>query len=196
MPDPAAREDIITVRWVCCLGKLGKQRPGGQCSLTWQGALARASAVDYRLAVHLKHACCALSCACRLSSVKHCLTAAQIHQLAQHTQGFVGADLAALVNEAALAALRRHVGALQHQQHQQQQQKQEHDGKGGAGLCVCWSDFEAARLLVRPSALREVAVEVPQVRHETGFSSMLCAVEGHGAHEMAQRRAKSTGAGK
>lgn len=98
--------------------------------------------------------------------MKHSLTTEQIHQLAQHTQGFVGADLAALVNEAALSALRRHVTALQRQElgrarpNQQQQQQQGKD----AGLCVCWQDFEAARLLVRPSALREVAVEVPQVR--------------------------------
>lgn len=114
---------------------------------------------------------CATWLCCRLTSVRHSLSAEQVHQLAQHTQGFVGADLAALVNEAALAALQRHVTALQQQEQaggdrslrQQQPQQQQHDGKGAAGLCVCWQDFEAARLLVRPSALREVAVEVPQV---------------------------------
>jgi transitional endoplasmic reticulum ATPase len=99
--------------------------------------------------------------------VKHSLTAEHIHQLAQHTQGFVGADLAALVNEAALAALRRHVTALQQQPppklQQQQLQQQQLQQQRAAGLCVCWQDFEAARLLVRPSALREVAIEVPQV---------------------------------
>jgi SpoVK/Ycf46/Vps4 family AAA+-type ATPase len=104
---------------------------------------------------------------CRLSSVKHSLTADDIHQLAQHTQGFVGADLAALVNEAALAALRRHVMALQQQSQpppqQQQTQQQQLKQQKAAGLCVCWQDFEAARLLVCPSALREVAIEVPQV---------------------------------
>jgi len=123
----------------------------------------------------------------RLSTVKHCLTADQVHQLAAHTQGFVGADLAALINEAALAALRRHVAALQqHEQQQPRQQQQQHgaqqglqdhpkqqrallgpgrpqDPVDGVGLCVCWQDFEAARLLVGPSALREVAVEAPQV---------------------------------
>jgi SpoVK/Ycf46/Vps4 family AAA+-type ATPase len=101
--------------------------------------------------------------------VKHSLSTEQIHQLAQHTQGFVGADLAALVNEAALSALRRHVTALQQQELRSAQPMQQPQlGRDAAGLCVCWQDFEAARLLVRPSALREVAVEVPQVRTRQG----------------------------
>jgi SpoVK/Ycf46/Vps4 family AAA+-type ATPase len=105
---------------------------------------------------------------CRLLSVKHSLSTEQIHQLAQHTQGFVGADLAALVNEAALSALRRYVTALQRQELRSAQPIQQLQPGRDAGLCVCWQDFEAARLLVRPSALREVAVEVPQVRTDTG----------------------------
>lgn len=117
--------------------------------------------------------------ACRLSSVKHCLSPDQLQQLAATTHGFVGADLAALVNEAALAALRRHVqqlastavaghGALAARPAALQAQQ---DGKAAvqlqhqqAGLCVTAEDMAAARLLVRPSALREVAIEVPQVR--------------------------------
>lgn len=99
----------------------------------------------------------------RLAGVKHCLTPGQIHDLAQHTQGFVGADLAALVNQAALAALRRHVTHMQQQQHSSKQHQGPPGGPDGAALCVCWQDFEAARLLVGPSALREVAVEVPKV---------------------------------
>jgi AAA family ATPase len=107
-----------------------------------------------------------------------------VHQLAATTHGFVGADLAALVNEAALSALRRHIQQQQQQQLETQQisvqqgqqqqaktpaiateqgQKQQQQQQG-LQLCVTWDDIAAARLLVKPSALREVAVEVPQVR--------------------------------
>jgi hypothetical protein len=96
--------------------------------------------------------------------VKHCLTSDQIRQLAATSHGFVGADLAALVNESAMTALRRHVRSKQQQEglttSQQQQLEQQHKA---SQLCVCWDDVCAARLLVKPSALREVAVEVPQV---------------------------------
>lgn len=124
--------------------------------------------------------CCPHHAHCRLSTVKHCLTPEQVHQLAATTHGYVGADLAALVNEAAMGALRRHIH-LKQRQHQQvpgadalpsqqqqplQQQQQPHllqQQQQPASLCVCWEDVAAARLLVKPSALREVAVEVPQV---------------------------------
>jgi len=127
---------------------------------------------------------CLCICCCRLSSTTHCLTDQQVHQLAATTHGFVGADLAALVNEAALSALRRHIQQQQQQQletqqisvqqGQQQQQadtpatateqgQQQQQQQQGLQLCVTWDDIAAARLLVKPSALREVAVEVPQV---------------------------------
>ena len=102
----------------------------------------------------------------RLARVAHALTSDQVAELAAGAHGFVGADLAALVNEAALCALRRVVGS---------------GGGGGSGsggsgngssgkeggdsreLKVLWDDFAAAQARVRPSALREVAVEVPKV---------------------------------
>jgi hypothetical protein len=46
---------------------------------------------------------------------------------------------------------------------QQQQQ--------ASSLCVCWQDVCAARLLIKPSALREVAVEVPQVSNTMAVAS-------------------------
>jgi AAA family ATPase len=105
---------------------------------------------------------------CRFASVKHCLSSAEIHQLAATTHGFVGADLAALVNESAMTALRRHVRAQQqHEQGQQQQSEaigQQQQQQKASSLCVTWKDVCAARLLIKPSALREVAIEVPQVK--------------------------------
>ena len=66
--------------------------------------------------------------------------------LAATTHGFVGADLAALAREAGMAAIRR---------------SPTHD------LTVTVEDFAAARLEVAPSALRDVAVDVPDVRFDS-----------------------------
>jgi transitional endoplasmic reticulum ATPase len=73
--------------------------------------------------------------------------------LAEQTPGMVGADLAALCREAAMAALRR-AGAL-----------------SPAGLTVAAetltvsaADFAEARTSVTPSALRESYLEIPDVR--------------------------------
>lgn len=73
---------------------------------------------------------------------------AQIHAIADHTHGFVGADLASLCSEAAFAALRRLVRG---------------DAEA-ASTAVSLADFRAAQTLVRPSALREVALEIPDVK--------------------------------
>ncbi|GAB4820356.1 hypothetical protein N2152v2_007402, partial [Parachlorella kessleri] len=91
----------------------------------------------------------------RLAIMQHSLTEQQVAELADAAHGFVPADLAALCNEAALATLRR-----------VQQQLSAERGTGAAleGLCVTWADFAVAETRVRPSAMREVAVEVPKVR--------------------------------
>jgi SpoVK/Ycf46/Vps4 family AAA+-type ATPase len=46
------------------------------------------------------------TCRDRLHGVRHSLTASQVAELADAAHGFVGADLAALVSEASIAALR------------------------------------------------------------------------------------------
>jgi transitional endoplasmic reticulum ATPase len=68
-----------------------------------------------------------------------------IAAIAKRTHGFVGADLAALVREAGMAALRRT------------------SGTPIASLTVCAADFDLALLEVSPSILRSVNVEVPHI---------------------------------
>jgi hypothetical protein len=94
----------------------------------------------------------------------------QVAELADAAHGFVPADLGALCNEAALAALRR----LQHCSHK--------GGgllEGASELCVTMADFTAAEIRVRPSAMREVAVEVPKVSRHEAIMPKNCGVEGN-----------------
>src|SRR5207237_9712086 len=80
----------------------------------------------------------------------------EVAGLARQTYGFVGADLAALVREAAMEAVRRIMPKL--------------DLADGTGtippevldtLSVTRKRFEAARKRVAPSAMREVMVQAP-----------------------------------
>jgi transitional endoplasmic reticulum ATPase len=72
--------------------------------------------------------------------------------LAASTHGYVGADLAALCREAAIAALRRAGGA-----------GSVLDAASLDRLRVCVPDFTAAMLGITPTALREAFVDVPNV---------------------------------
>lgn len=73
-----------------------------------------------------------------LEQAKHALSQEDIKTIAQETHGFVGADLSSLFGTAMLAA-----------------QESESD--------LNLSHFRSARSLVKPSAMREVQVEVPSV---------------------------------
>ena len=92
--------------------------------------------------------------------------------LAEVTHGFTGADLAALCREAAMASLRRHLPIL----------------APGAGpvpyetlmaLEVNMADFTVALGEVEPSGLRELSVEVPNVRWDDvgGLDSIKAALQ-------------------
>ncbi|MFW6385255.1 MAG: CDC48 family AAA ATPase [Halodesulfurarchaeum sp.] len=70
-----------------------------------------------------------------------------LDRIASRTHGFVGADLRALVTEAAMYALRRN---------------QEADGE----LVVTREDFDRAHSAVDPSAMREFIAEVPETSFE------------------------------
>ncbi|MEM4782581.1 MAG: AAA family ATPase, partial [Halalkalicoccus sp.] len=69
-----------------------------------------------------------------------------LDRLAEHTYGFVGADIHALATEAGMNALRRF----------------RTDGGTLADLTVTRADFDSARAAVDPSAMREFVAETPQ----------------------------------
>lgn len=73
--------------------------------------------------------------------------AVDLEAVAAETHGYVGADLAALAREAAMAAVRRAGEALD-----------------AASLRVTPADFAAALKVVGPSAIREVILDAPDVR--------------------------------
>ena len=77
-------------------------------------------------------------------------------RLAAVTHGFTGADVAAVCREAAMAALRRVLPAMDLDLVSASQEQL-------LGIEVTMADFEAALCEVEPSALREVLVEVPDV---------------------------------
>ncbi|PHT30162.1 Calmodulin-interacting protein [Capsicum baccatum] len=84
-----------------------------------------------------------------LGEMEHALSDKNVQDLATATHGFVGADLAALCNEAALNCLhipRNFTGMEQIDT-----------------LRITYKDFERARMKIRPSAMREVILEVPKV---------------------------------
>ncbi|XP_077230377.1 cam interacting protein 111 isoform X2 [Tasmannia lanceolata] len=158
-----------------------------------------------------------------LDEVDHSLMDTEMRSLASTTHGFVGADLAALCNEAALTTLRRYIAlknsygfseTLDHQFKEPCLKSTDHEdslalllsnlalttdlvnpfGSGEKApysrsalqeairldnikreacvmeekplLKVTFDDFEKAKMKVRPSAMREVMVEVPKVSWE------------------------------
>ncbi len=82
-----------------------------------------------------------------------------LDELAARTHGFVGADLAALVKEAAMKAIRRILPKIDLDAEEIPPEILEQ-------LKVTRQDFEEALKEVRPSALREVFIEVPSIHWE------------------------------
>jgi len=83
----------------------------------------------------------------------------KLDEIAELTYGYVGADLAALTKEAAMATIRRllpELGVIEEQGKIPQEVLEK--------LIVVNSDFEEARRLVEPSAMREVLVQIPNVK--------------------------------
>lgn len=80
-----------------------------------------------------------------------------LEKLAEITHGYTGADLAALVREAGMSALRRVLPKLDLKKKQLDPQVLEE-------LVVTMDDFNNAMKEVKPSGLREVAIEIPYVR--------------------------------
>lgn len=93
-----------------------------------------------------------------LRDVPHTLQTEQLLDIANRTHGYVGADLSALVREAGMRAISREAQPDFVEQHLGQLSL---DKDGGAG--VTYADFTAAQALIRPSAMREISLELPKV---------------------------------
>ncbi|KAI3629007.1 hypothetical protein CBS9595_000079 [Malassezia furfur] len=93
-----------------------------------------------------------------LRPVPHTLSADDLDAIAARTHGYVGADLAALVREAGMAAIARRVHALDAGMARLSLAPTDADPER-----VAHADFVHAQAIVRPSAMREVFVETPKV---------------------------------
>jgi len=92
------------------------------------------------------------------SQLRNILKEDLLTKIASITYGFVGADLASLAREAAMIVLRRVIGdtALKEGEPIPQEIIEK--------LVLTQQDFQEALKVVRPSALREVLIEIPNVR--------------------------------
>ncbi|WP_292368811.1 CDC48 family AAA ATPase [Methanoregula sp. UBA64] len=81
-----------------------------------------------------------------------------LESLAETTFGFVGADIALLVKEAAMNAIRKIIPLIDIDK--------EIPNEVIDQLRLTKADFDAARKVVQPSALREVLIEIPDVAWE------------------------------
>ncbi|VVB82808.1 VCP-like ATPase [uncultured archaeon] len=80
-----------------------------------------------------------------------------LENLASITHGFVGADISALAKEAAMAVLRKAIPEIN------LKEEEKIPAELIEKLRISQKDFEEALKFIRPSALREVAVETPNV---------------------------------
>jgi transitional endoplasmic reticulum ATPase len=85
--------------------------------------------------------------------------AVDLNELARQTYGFVGADIAALAREAAIEAVRRIMPKINLEEGTIPPEVLD-------TLSVTRADFDQALKRVQPSAMREVMVQVPNVRWE------------------------------
>ncbi|KAJ1913908.1 AAA+-type ATPase [Tieghemiomyces parasiticus] len=92
-----------------------------------------------------------------LRRIPHALTEEDIAGIAAAAHGYVGADLAALCHEAGLRAIQQHVEAPQTAPHT------DRGAAPGLDLKVSAADLRYAMQRVRPSAMREILLEVPKV---------------------------------
>jgi transitional endoplasmic reticulum ATPase len=82
----------------------------------------------------------------------------KLTKLSELTHGFVGADVSALAKEAAMNVLRRLLPDIK------LREKEPINSKMLEKLVVTAKDFEEALKMVRPSAMREILVEIPNVK--------------------------------
>ena len=82
-----------------------------------------------------------------------------LKEISSKTHGFVGADLSSLTKEAAMNVLRKFLPELKLEESQEEIPKEVLEK-----LIIKQEDFESALKSVRPSAMREVLVESPNVK--------------------------------
>ncbi|MCE4612366.1 MAG: CDC48 family AAA ATPase [Desulfurococcales archaeon] len=82
-----------------------------------------------------------------------------LEKLADMTKGYTGADLAALVREAAMHALRRYLPEIDIEQERIPAEVLEK-------MVVTMEDFLAAFKEITPSGLREIQIEIPEIKWE------------------------------
>lgn len=80
-----------------------------------------------------------------------------IHEFAARTNGFVGADLAALSREAAMRALRRYIPSIEMDTDEIPQEILE-------SMEIKVNDFRDALHDIHPSAMREIFVDMPKIK--------------------------------
>ncbi len=85
----------------------------------------------------------------------------KLEEIAAKTHGFVGADLESVCKEAAMNVIRREMPKIS-----QMKEGEEVSQEIKSGLVVAAADFTAALKIVRPSSLREVLIEAPDVKWE------------------------------
>ncbi|XP_077465165.1 ATPase family gene 2 protein homolog A [Stigmatopora argus] len=90
----------------------------------------------------------------QLKSIPCSASEQEVTKLADAAHGYVGADLAAVCKEAGLNALRRGISTSGN--------PSDHQLKGK--VTVTFSDLHWAMSVVKPSAMREVSIDVPKVR--------------------------------
>ena len=89
-----------------------------------------------------------------LIKIPHDLTPSQIQEVAQGTHGYVGADLIMIIREAGLKCIWREKLV---------KETSPASFMLSTNLIITWLDIEEAMKLVRPSAMREIMLEIPKV---------------------------------
>jgi transitional endoplasmic reticulum ATPase len=84
----------------------------------------------------------------------------KLDELARKTHGFVGADISSLAKEAAMTVLRKNIHKFNLEEDKEIPQEVLNE------LRVSQKDFDEALKTVRPSAMREVLVETPNIKWE------------------------------
>ncbi|KAJ2471509.1 AAA+-type ATPase [Coemansia sp. RSA 2322] len=103
----------------------------------------------------------------KLAATPSDLSAEQLEAVAATTHGFVGADIEALVREAAVIAIKRHslaTGLTAGATGQSESRSSERLQSRLEQLRIEHADVVSALRLVRPSTMREVTLEIPNVK--------------------------------